>query len=445
MKSNLPVYARKFMKELPWRTRLYCHVMFALADIFGFWRRPKKLDPDPANWPKGPLPPYWFYKSKKHILLPERGSSLDTHFIIHQERTGPFLPEGFIEEKRARLASVGDLMNASGTENSVGKFYAHVSDLIFGADISIANLESTLTSGDVQKTTFTADETPTINATPEQYKALKGHEGRQYTIFHTANNHILDCGMEGFDTTHDVIESDGFQWVGTNRKPEDHKKGRIISANGIKFGFVAATYGLNCRPFPEGKKWLVNYVPFHKQKGKVDLSLLEEQIEWCQSEGCDFIVASLHWGLEHELYPHSEQLYMAHALIESGADAILGHHTHNIQPYELYQTQRDPDRIASILYGQGNLASIMSSPFNALSLIINIEVVKGHHNGEEKTFIKDLAIIPVIQLEKKHGDKFYLQLHPLKDLLDSEDEDLKSYIGEASRYADLALGKNWRA
>jgi poly-gamma-glutamate synthesis protein (capsule biosynthesis protein) len=335
-------------------------------------------------------------------------------------------------------------MNAKGTENSDGKFYARVSDLIFGADISIANLESTLTSGEVKEIAFSAEETPTINATPEQYNALKSHEGRQYTIFHTANNHILDYDMEGFETTHDVIEADGFQYVGTNRSPEDHSKGRLLTSNGIKFGFVAATYGVNCRPYPDGKEWLINHVPFHKQQGKVDLSLLEEQIRWCQSQQCDFIIVSLHWGLEHELYPHTEQLDMAHALIESGADAILGHHTHNIQPYELYQTERDPDRIAPIIYGQGNLASIMSSAFNALSLIVNMEVVKGHHNGTEKTLIKDMAIIPVIQLEKEHEDKFYLQVLPLKDLMDTEDEKLKSYIDEAAHYADMALGDKWR-
>jgi poly-gamma-glutamate synthesis protein (capsule biosynthesis protein) len=418
--------------------------MFILADAFGFWRRPKKLDPDPVNWPKGPLPAYWFYKSKKHILLPEKGSNLDVYFKENQEKSGPFLPKGFNEEKRARLSSAGDLMNARGTENSEGKFYTHVSDLIFGADVSIANLESTLTTGDVQKATFTADETPTINATPEQYSALKGHKGRQYTILHTANNHILDCGMEGFETTHDVIEADGFQYVGTNRKPEDQRKGRIVLSNGIKFGFVAATYGLNCRPFPDGKDWLVNHVPFHKQKGKVDLSLLEEQISCCQSQQCDVIILSLHWGLEHELYPHTEQLDVAHTLIEAGADTILGHHTHNIQPYELYQTQRDPDRVAPIIYSQGNLASIMSSAFNALSLIVNLEVVKGHCNGEEKTLIKDIAIVPVIQLEKEHGDAYYLQVHPLKDLLNPEDEKLKAYIDEAAHYADLALGIRWR-
>ena len=101
MDSNLPVYAREFMKALPWRTRLYCGFMFVLADIFRFWRRPKKLDPDPTNWPKGPLPPYWFYKSKKHILLPEKGGRLDIHFKSQQAIQGPLLPANFQEEKRA--------------------------------------------------------------------------------------------------------------------------------------------------------------------------------------------------------------------------------------------------------------------------------------------------------------------------------------------------------
>lgn len=444
MNSNLPIYAREFMKNLPRRTRLYCRVMFVLADIFGFWRRPKKLDPDPVNWPKGPLPPYWFYKSKKHILLPEKDSQLESYFKAQKSIRGPYLPALFREEKRVRLSAVGDLMNASGSENSEGKFYAYVSDLIFGADVSIANLESTLTSGEVQETTFTADETPTINATPEQYSALKGHDGRHYTLFHTANNHILDCGMGGFDTTHDVIEAEGFQYVGTNRKPEDHKTGRIIYAKGISFGFVAATYGLNCRPFPDGKDWLVNCVPFHKQQGKVDLSLLEEQIAWCQRKECDIIIASLHWGLEHEFYPQTEQLEIAHMLVESGADVILSHHTHNIQPFELYRTHRDPDRIAPIFYGLGNIASIMSSPFNALSLIVNLEIVKGYLNGDEKTLVKDISITPAIQLEKKNDDKFYLQVHPLKDLIDVDDEKLKPYIAKAAHYADLALGKDWR-
>jgi len=445
MESQLPYYAREMMAALPRWKRFHCRLMFFLADTLGFWRRPKKLDPDPIDWPKGPLPPYWFYKSKKHILLPEKGSGLEAYFKKHQDRLGSYLPKDFREERRLRLSAVGDLMNAKGIENSKDRFYSRVFDLIFGADVSIANLESTLTSCAVQETTFTADETPKINATPEQYNALKSYKGKKYTIFHTANNHILDCGMEGFDTTHDMIEAEGFHYVGTNRKPEDWRKGRIVSANRIRLGFAAATYGLNCKPIPDGKEWLVNHVPFHKHKDEVDLKLLEDQIGWCRSEQCDFVIVSLHWGLEFELYPQKEQIDIAHRLAEAGADAILSHHTHNIQPYELYETVRDPERIVPIFYGLGNLASIMSAPFNALSLIVNLEISKGRINDREKTFVKDVGITPVLQVEQKLNGKLFLQIYPLKELRDNPKEATnRGDLKKAVHYADLALGPNWQ-
>ena len=105
---------------------------------------------------------------------------------IHQ----PLLPERFQSETTERISAVGGLMNAKGVENSVGKFYAKVEELIFAADISIANLESTLTNGNVP------NGGRQINASPELFNALKGHADKQYTVFCTANNHILDRGMK---------------------------------------------------------------------------------------------------------------------------------------------------------------------------------------------------------------------------------------------------------
>ena len=136
---------------------------------------------------------------------------------------------------------------------------------------------------------------------------------------------------------------------------------------------------------------------------------------------------------------------MAHALVESGADAIIGHHAHNVQPYELYRTQRDPARIAPIFYGLGNLASIMSSPYNALSLVLNLEIVKGLIDGEEKTLLKNFEATPVIQVEERAGDLIRLRLYPLRQLLgDVAARERQSYLREASTYADLALGAGWR-
>jgi len=445
MKTRLVRDAGVYLQSLPWQDRIRCRMWAFLADIFGFWRLPVRMDPDPVDYPKGKLPPYWLYKARKPIILPEKGSGLAEYFDSHREMTGQMLPDGFREEQSMTFSAVGDLINATGSEHSKGVFYAEIANLVFDADVSFANLESTLTRGEIIQDDWSADDTPKINATPAQYDALKAHEGRQYTVLQTANNHILDCGMEGFDTTHDLIEDDGFLYVGTNRKPEDRDKGLTLSSNGITIGFVAATYGVNCRPYPDDKTWLVNHIPFHAVDAAPDLGLLERQIAWCRNEGCDLVVLALHWGLEHEFFPRSDQLDMAHSLAESGADVILSHHAHNIQPYELYRTMREPARVVPIFYGLGNLSSPMVAPYNTLSLVINIDIVKGTLDGVGKTLVKNITVTPVIQMEEEFGQVLRLRIHRLKKLLaTTTDPETMEYLSKAAGFADIALGASWR-
>jgi hypothetical protein len=57
--------------------------------------------------------------------------------------------------------------------------------------------------------------------------------------------------------------------------------------------------------------------------GKPDLTLLEAQIAYCQQQGCDIIIASLHWGYEYEFFPRQHQVELAHALVEAGVDVVF--------------------------------------------------------------------------------------------------------------------------
>jgi poly-gamma-glutamate capsule biosynthesis protein CapA/YwtB (metallophosphatase superfamily) len=443
MRSRLPADARELMTHSPARKTFY-RVVFALADVFGFWDTPRPGDPE--NWGSIRQDMYWLYKSAKPVLKPGPGVDLTVFSAANTQLGGSLLPDGFQPEASATLSAVGDLMNSKGLENSQGRFYEGVSDLVFGADISVANLESTLTQGQAEGLKITPGVGPKINATEQQYLVLKGHEDRQYTILQTANNHVLDRGMEGFDTTHDRLEKDGILYVGANRSAEDQQKGLIVESNGIRFGFVAATYSVNHRPFPDDKDYLVNLIRFHKTGRPVDLTLLEEQIDYCTSQGCDFVVACLHWGFEWEFFPRQEQIEMAHHLVEYGADAIIGHHAHNIQPFEIYRTERDPQRLAPILYSLGNLSALVSAPFSVLSLVANMTVVKGQLNGAEKTLVERLTLTPVVQMEYDLEATPFLRLEILREALAgaAEDEEREAYLEQAAGYADLVLGKSWR-
>ena len=113
MAMRMPVDARYYMRSLPWQHRLRCRAWFLLADLFGFWRRPVRMDPDPVRFPKGMLAPYWFYKAGKPIVRPVRGSGLEEYFEAHREQSGPLLPADFQKERCLRLSAVGDLMKLS--------------------------------------------------------------------------------------------------------------------------------------------------------------------------------------------------------------------------------------------------------------------------------------------------------------------------------------------
>ena len=420
-------------------------VVFKLADILGFWRYPSDRDPD--QFFHNILDRmYWTYKLTRPIIKPEKGSELKAYFVEKRQLTGrSLLPGGFQAERSVAISAVGDLMNTKGIENSAGKFYAKVAELIFDTDISIANLEFTLTTGELDPRYQGAHWL--LNATQEQFDALKGHQGKHYTVFSTANNHVLDHGMEGFNTTHDQLEAGGFFYVGTNRLPEAQKKSLVMTSNGVKFGLMAATLGVNKRPFPNGKDYLVNVIPFHRFQGKVDVSLLEEQISYCISQDCDFIIVSLHWGMEFEFFPRQDQVDIAHHLIEYGADAIISHHTHNIQPYELYQTRRDPNRKAPIFYGLGNLSTFGSQPkpYIALSLVINFDVIKGHVNSAPKTLVEHINVTPVLPMKYDDDKTTYLQLEKLRELFKlARSESRSVYLNQAGQYADLVLGTSWR-
>jgi poly-gamma-glutamate synthesis protein (capsule biosynthesis protein) len=54
------------------------------------------------------------------------------------------------------------------------------------------------------------------------------------------------------------------------------------------------------------------------------------------AEKTDFVVVSVHWGVEYHAQADSEQRSLAHQMIDAGADLVLGHHPHVIQGLEVY-------------------------------------------------------------------------------------------------------------
>ena len=132
---------------------------------------------------------------------------------------------------------------------------------------------------------------------------------------------------------------------------------------------------------------------------------------------------------------------MAHQIVEAGADLVLSHHAHVLQPLEYYRPQRDPERTAVIAYSLGNLTTSFSAPHLVLSGILNLTLVKGKAQGKEKTVVKEARLIPVVQRESREGDLPALRLEKLETLSAGKggSKEEMDYIAAIKEYAALVL------
>ena len=425
--------------KLPFFYSLLIQFFYFMAKLFGFWDYPTKMYQENMSLL---FAANWIYKNSNPVIKPEKKSGLNNYFKNELDKPFNLFPEKLKKEKSLTLSFVGDLMNPPATEQSKDILYENTHDLIFDADICCANLESTLTKTRIKPTIITTRGELKINISEKDYNAIKGHNNKKYSIFHLANNHILDCGWEGVETTVNTITKDNIKYFGLNLSEEDQKKSLIFNKNGFNIGFVGATYSLNHRKFPSGKEYLINYIPFHSKVKVLDISLLLTQIDYLKKQNCDFIIVSLHWGIEFEFFPNKKQLDITHELAEYGADLIISHHAHVIQPYEIYNSKRDPLRKIPIFYGLGNLISHFSSPHCALSLITNFKLSKTINN----TYVDVFDIIPVFQLDSQDPETHFIKLEKLKEWHNKklDDNELEEYVSKVSFYADLAIGERWK-
>lgn len=452
MKLTNPYDAWGFL-SLPGYKRIFLKVILGLARLFKFWCYPRQYDPDVMSFWNGC---YWVYKNIRPFSTPEKGSGLTAYFQHHRIQFSENLEHSNLSHenisKSLDLRFVGDLMNAQGLENSQNFFYERVADDIFAGDLSVANFESTLSAEPVSEVSFKSGENPKINSTKSQYLTIKGHHGTNYSIFHMANNHVLDNGLEGFAFTHKQLIIDGIAYFGTNMSKDCEGSPLIYNQDGFKLGFIGFTYSLNNRVYPDDKSYLVNKIEFHKPDFQLtELSSILGQIKKCKEARCDFIIVSLHWGKEFEFYPTPSQVDVAHKIAEAGADFIVSHHAHVIQFSEIYSPKAVPSKEVPICYGLGNLSSIFSSEHCVLSLILRVSLCKTENNGHEKTHLKSIRLTPVFQKEIWKEGKLYLQIVKLCDEFEKIslhpsifDLEWVNYVKKIAFWADLVIGKTWR-
>lgn len=330
-------------------------------------------------------------------------------------------------------------------------FFEDIADVLFNVDISFANFEAPITESDFKGSVvpFRGIENCTIlRSSVSQFTALAGYKGKYFSVLNFANNHAFDLGLEGLETTQRHFSQHGIMGIGTPRCSKDYGRPNIIANAGIKIGFISATFGLNNRHLPAGEGYRIHTAKLVSKYVQPDLQLLEKQIAHCKKEGCDFIVASLHWGYEFEFFPRRRQIETAHQLVERGVDLILGHHPHVVQPIEYYRTKRDPNRVAVIAYSLGGLGyGWGAAPHLTVGMTLKAKLSKGAKDGSSRTYIKSVEPVPVFSREISQGNRRLMRIEKLKGSVNQSNvhEAMRSSLGvneQIKKYADLVLGNS---
>ena len=234
--------------------------------------------------------------------------------------------------------------------------FSNVADVFQSADFGFVNLETPVAPNHSHGTKAFL-----FNAPVELPQALKA-SGIKIVSF--ANNHVFDQGWAGFAESREHLRETGLQFAGTSDSAATAWQPVITEANGIKVGWLGLTRWLNGNRNPEdAAQPHVNFFPYPNDSGGAtgaDEAQLLEAVKAARAQ-CDFLVISIHWGVEYATAPRPEDIEIAHKMLEAGATVIVGAHPHVLQPIETYKTQ--DGRNTLIFYSLGNFLSNQSRSY----------------------------------------------------------------------------------
>lgn len=213
------------------------------------------------------------------------------------------------EYKPEKIIFVGDMMFDRGVERLMQKSsFAYpvelIKDFLKGFDFSVGNLEGPINEAPKEF----SDESLTFSFDKKSIESLKGGN---FSLVSLANNHTLNMGREGLEETKAILEVSDISFAGD---PLECDADYSYQKDGVTYYAVNITFSNNCSD---------------KQ-----IAAQIKDIKYYNPE--TFLVVLIHWGTEYKTVNSAEQAALAHLVIDSGADLIIGGHPHVVQNIEQY-------------------------------------------------------------------------------------------------------------
>lgn len=258
-------------------------------------------------------------------------------------------------EEHLSIAFAGDVLLDRGVRQQINKrgveyLFTSVAPIFHASDAAVINLECPVTS-----VCSPLKEKYIFRAEPTWLEALK-KSGVTHTAM--ANNHTIDQGRSGLIETYKHLTAIGITPLGYGETQTKSSQPIFIEKRNIKVALF------NSVLLP-----LENWVYLEDSPGicQQPISALRKAIRAFKQKHPDYyVVVILHWGQEYQTSPSTSQRRDAHQLIKAGADAIIGHHPHVIQPEEYIDGK-------PVFYSLGNFVFDQRKPETSRSRIVVLD------------------------------------------------------------------------
>jgi poly-gamma-glutamate synthesis protein (capsule biosynthesis protein) len=257
-----------------------------------------------------------------------------------------------------RIAAVGDLIV---DRPDPDEFFAPAGRVLRAADLTIGQLE-------VPHGTTTAVATVDVPAPPADPAHLAAVRRAGFDVLTLAGNHIADAGGEGIAQTIAAATGAGMAVTGAGADLAAASVPAVVERAGRRIGVLSFncvgptdSWATSRRPGGAYVKVSTHYETvganpggpprIHTFADPESLARMRAAIR-DTAASVDVLVVALHKGLVHtpaELAAY--ELEVAHAAIDAGADAVVGHHAHILRGVELYRGR-------PVFHGLGNFVTV---------------------------------------------------------------------------------------
>ena len=266
-----------------------------------------------------------------------------------------------------RMLSVGDNLihdgiyeqakkRAGGNGYDFSYCYTRVKDTIASADVATINQETIVAKS------YEPSGYPLFNSPQELGQAVVD---TGFDVVNLANNHMLDKTAKGLAEAIDFWDGTGLVRTGAYKDAQDLETVEYIEKNGLKIGLVGITQYTNGLVLPSDSP--LKYILTS------DEATIERKIKAAKAQ-CDVVLVNVHWGSEYTTTPSQDQRNLAKKMADWGANVIIGHHPHVLQPVEWIETG-DGTRTL-VAYSLGNFISQQNTAARVIGGMLHYDITK---------------------------------------------------------------------